>query len=660
MDALPDELLIHILSYLEQHDLVHTQLLSKRLLKLGRDDKIWKERCFQQSPAENIRRKQRDHVEGNSHLSALRQAFTTLEDQSRARARGANTKEGTEPERNRYLTSWDPRYPGEELDYYQEYIHRHAPIAPVTWLDFPRDRINGTAWDHVATGIGMLRDVDGQVQQMVTPMDDGSIAMWTVDTRTDADTQAEVRLTTRSSSGLLTGLAEGMDRASVATDSKTIMTEVGAVECVSIDAMHKRGLFAVQQSLQEVDLNTMQVISSQAYPFAITALSEVCGSAPITVGTTSTVHIYDSRIAQAYQPSDDSIKTELIGGPTATHAVLTQPGPMSILHHQDDSIWVAGRFTHMLNYDRRFFPKLLGTIHSGARISSLAALPYPHISRDLDVLSNPDTTMASLKSAKSATGTTFVAAGVYKGKGSLELYGWSPSDSGASGLLSSKYQNRQTASTSKLLSAIPTGAHIVMSDSDGNVKWFERNAHHRIRTFNINETDQATTAPEYGMTTGAEIPSFNQASTQAQSDNIFGNPDMDAPGHGDIVQKLISFQTHSSSTSTQNPLFMWTGDGRVGVLSFGHRPAFVQRRTAADGYGSEEEEDEGYVSGYSGRGEKRSEEPSEEVEKMRVHARRAERRAREDAERQFAGRMRRALEGQAREVRWMRGLGLGD
>ncbi|KAF2218255.1 hypothetical protein BDZ85DRAFT_208463 [Elsinoe ampelina] len=621
MDTLPDELLIHILSYLEQHDLVNTQLLSKRLLKLGRDDKIWKERCFRQSPAENLRRKQQDHVEGNSHLSALRQAFTTLEDQSRARARGTNANRETAPERNRYLTSWDPRYPGEELDYYQEYIHRHAPIAPLTWLNIPRDRINGAAWDHEATGMGMLRDVDGQIQQIVTPLDDGSIAMWTVDTRTDAEAQAEVRLTARSSSGLLTGLAEGMDRASVATDSKTIMTEVGAVECVAIDSTNKRGLFAVQQSLQEVDLSTMQVISSQAYPFAITALSEVCGSTPLTVGTTSTVHLYDSRVAKAYQPRDDSIKTELIGGLTAKHAVLTQPGPMSILHQQDDSIWVAGRFTHMLNYDRRFFPKLLGTIHSGARISSLAALPHPHISRDLDTLSNPTTTMASLRSAKSATGTTFVAAGVYKGKGSLELYGLSPSDSGGS-ILSSKYHNRQTASTSKLLSAIPTGGHIVMSDSDGNVKWFERNAHHRIRSFNINQIDSATTVPEYAMTTGAEVPSFNQASTQAQSDGIFGAPNMDAPGQGDIVQKLIPFQTHSSSTGTQNPLFMWTGDGRVGILSFGHRSAFE--------------------------------------EKMRVNARRAERRAREDAERQFAGRMRRALEGQAREVRWMRGLGLGD
>ncbi|KAF4548636.1 Hypothetical protein D9617_26g078480 [Elsinoe fawcettii] len=650
MDKLPDELLVYILSYLDQQDLVNSQSLSKRFGRLGRDDKIWRTKCFLQSPAEAARRRQGSRTTSDPHLSALRQAFSSLEDRDNNSATQI-APASVSTESQRYLTSWDPKYPGEELDYYQEYIHRHAPIAPVTWLDLPRDHINGSSLDHEATGIGMLRSESGQLEQIVAPLDDGSISIWDLES-----TAGEIHLQGRSAPGLLTGLAKGLDRASIATDSKAIMTEVGAVECVAIDSRNKRGLFAVQQTLQEIDLSTLQIVSSQSYPFPITALSDAHGDVPVTVGTSNTVHLYDSRVSQAYRPQDNRVKTELIGGLIASHAVLTQPGPLSILHHDlDDSIWIAGRFTHLLNYDRRFFPKLLGTIHSGARISSLALLPYPHIPRDMDVVSNPAASMASLKAAKTASGSTFIAAGVYKGKGSLELFGLSPSDTSQTSTPSSKYQNRQTASTSKLLSALPTGGHIVTSDSDGNVKWFERNAHQRIRSFNINNPAEPHTVLDQALASGAETPSFNQASSEAQASGLFHTTDQ-----GDIVQKLIPYQTHTSSTGSQNPLFMWTGDGRIGVLSFGHRPAFVQRRTAQDGYGSEEEEDEGYVSGYSGRGEKRREELSEEEETMRVNARRAERRAKEDAERQFAGRMRRALEGQAREVRWMRGLGLSE
>lgn len=679
MDRLPDELILYILSYLDEQDLVNAQSLSKRFLKLGRDHNIWKELCFEKAPAESARRRQRLSPVEDSRLSALRQAFSTLSEQNHG---GSNDSSATVPSntaRSRSLASWDPRYPGDDIDFYQEYIHRYAPIAPATWLDLPKDRINGANWAHEATGFGTLRDSTGEVSELVAPLDDGSVCVWDVSKDADGDNTGTIRLAGRSPAGLLTGLSDGSDHATIATESKNIMTEVGAVDCVSINSSSKRGLFAVQNDLQEVDLRTLQIISTQSYTFPITALSEATDSTPVTVGTSSTVYVYDSRVSQAYRSSDNDVKVEVIGGPTASYAVLTQPGPLSILHHnQDDSIWIAGRFTHLLNYDRRFFPRLKGTLHSGARISCLSSLPHPHIPRDLDLVSNPSTSLAALQTAKSIPGTTLIAAGVYKGKGSLELYGLSPSSS-TTPSLASKYQNRQTASTSKLLAAVPTGAHIVTSDSDGNIKWFERSGAHRIRTMNINapapSSDSPAPSAQEAYATGAEVPSFNTMQSQAQSQGLWNTADADAPGHGDIVRKIAPLRTGdgASGKGAQNPLLLWSGDGRVGVLGWGRRAVFTQRKGTGEGTGEEEDwdvqgEDEGYVSGFSsgsggirgGRRKGDGEEADNEEERLRVNARRAERRAREDAERQFAGSMRRALEGQANEARWMRGLGLGS
>ncbi|PNS17262.1 hypothetical protein CAC42_6945 [Sphaceloma murrayae] len=646
MDRLPDELVIDILCYLEAQDLINTGVLSRRFLRLSRDLRIWKELCFVTSPAEAARHRRRLFHDTDSNLSALRQAFNTLAEQSDHSTSHGISLDRESNERARALANWDPRGPDEELDFYQEYIHRHAPIAPVTWLEMPRDKVSGVGPNHEATGMGILRNEYGEVSQLVSPLDDGSVAIWTV-AREPAGASGSVQLSGRSDAGLLTGLA-------ASNDNKAIMTEVGAVECVAIDSSSRRGLFAIQQNLREVDLETLQIVSCQSYPFSITALSEASCSVPVTVGTSSTIHLYDSRVRQAYQANGDIVRCELIGGLTASHADLTQPGPLSILHdHQDNSIWVAGRFTHLLNYDRRFFPRLRGTVHSGARVSSLSSLPYPHGHQDLDPMNRSTT-----------RGSTLIAAGVYKGKGSLELYGISQPSG-----LTTKYQNRQTASTSKLLSAVPTNGHLAVSDSDGNVKWFERNAQHRIRTFNIN-TPPEPSRQSGNYTVGTDV-SFNQASTRAMT-GLWNTADADLPGQGDIVQKITPFCNRASQPGrgVQNPLFLWTGDGRIGALGFGSRAPFTQLRRAGDGWTTSDEdedqdrdqdEDEGYVSGYSAKGAKRDgqDEDEDEEEEMRVKARRAERRAREDAERQFAGSMRRALEGQANEARWMRGLGLG-
>lgn len=136
---------------------------------------------------------------------------------------------------------------------------------------------------------------------------------------------------------------------------------------------------------------------------------------PLTVGTNLSLDLYDSRAASSISdlsflrgerldsfsnqpPSKQSYATAgiqtLLNPTTSTeYAHLYQPGPLSILHlpsngndwNGSGEIYVAGRFPSILAYDRRFFPKLRGTIHSGARLCSMAALPYPFASIEKDL-----------------------------------------------------------------------------------------------------------------------------------------------------------------------------------------------------------------------------------------------------------------------------------
>jgi hypothetical protein len=393
------------------------------------------------------------------------------------------------------------------------------------------------------------------------------------------------------------------------------MTETGAVECVSIDSRSWNGYFAVQNLLHEVDLRTLELRSTKTYPFPITALSAVSSQGMIAVGTNMTVHINDAR-DQANSGSDAVQGIELIGGNACSFATLPQPGPLSILNHVGEtkdhsSIWVAGRFTSLLEYDRRFFPRLRSTIHSGARIASLAQIPYPFIGRELDLVRNPDASAAMHQEARSQPGLTILAAAEYKGKGSLELYGLPDAR---------LYQNRQTASASKLLSVAPHGGRIVFSDGDGNVKWTERDGYSHVRTFNINAENAGS-----GSAEGTHVDS--------RSAGIWSGSGSEVPGQGDIVQKLIPLDFTATARNdgkgridiNSSDLLMWTGDGRLGLLGFGHE----------DSLGNGIWHDA-----------------------VETQAQSVEERAKEDAARQFRLAMRRALERNADEVRFVRGLGM--
>ncbi|THW77881.1 hypothetical protein D6D19_01913 [Aureobasidium pullulans] len=592
MNKLPDEIVLQVLSFLEVHDLVTCQYLSRRFLDLCRDDNLWKLECFDASRAESRRKRQRVDPT-NTQLHTLRSAFNQLSGQpSQPSDPDDGPRLSAVAETQRALANWDPSYGHENLSFYDEYIHRHAPIS-IGWLSMPGDDPSE------ATGLGLIQDSDSNPEHLAASLDDGSVCIWDVRPRdTDSDL-SQGRIVGKSSPGLLSGgCRAGQSREEI----RAIMTETGAVESVSIDNNRGRGYFAQNSTLVEVDLATLQVVSQEIFPFPVAALSQSRDSS-LVVGTNWTIHIHDPR-NKSKSAVDPSLRCEIIGGPSATHASLSQPGPLSILDRaEDESIWIAGRFTHLLNHDRRFFPRILGTVHSGGRISCIAETPRPYVPRSLDLLQNPTVTIADVYAAKTAHGSTILAAGEYKGKGSLEFYGLAPSSSGS--VITESYRNRQTAASTRLLSVAAHGYSTVFSDGDGNLKWVERDGMTAIRSYNINEA--------------VDPPSFNQAQSTAQGP--------DEPSQGDIVQKMIPLRPSGGSWSSkradanQSELVLKTGDGRIGVLGFGHNTLYTR------------EEKETIVET-------------------------TEQRERRDAEKQYRETLGRALQSQADEVRFMRGLGL--
>jgi hypothetical protein len=215
-----------------------------------------------------------------------------------------------------------------------------------------------------------------------------------------------------------------------------------------------------------------------------------------------------------------------------------------------------------------------------------------------------------LQEARSQPGRTILAAAEYKGKGSLELYGLPDARF---------YHNRQTASSSKLLSVAAHGGRVVFSDGNGNVKWVERDGYSHVRTFNINSD----------IVQGA---TSEVVAGDSQPAGIWSGSGSELPGQGDIIQKLMA--TNASAAVyldrgrrdiNRRDLLLWTGDGRLGLLGFGRE----------DPLGDNAWHDA-----------------------IEVQARSIEERAKEDAERQYGLAMRRALERNADEVRFVRGLGM--
>ncbi|MCJ1438721.1 hypothetical protein MMC27_008111 [Xylographa pallens] len=640
MESLPAEVILHIVTFLEVLDIVRLTQVSKRFYLICRDNESWRNTSFETSPWESDRRSRQTlaraavPVPDPRVLEIQRRAAALASSNSAPKTATNGAKEtvenprspdsSAESERIRALANWDPSYPNEKVDWYGEYIARHGPIS-TSWLQQPTIREGSTDETHEIRGMALHHDSNGS--RVVAPLDDGSVCLWELGHGISSDNSNNQRkgaIIGRSKAGLLS-FSDGSnsDELYYLYPQKKI-ANVGVAECLSVDSVRNKAYFTVHKGLHEVDLNTLQISHYEKYPFMISALSEATFPTPLTVGSTHSLHLHDPRRSMnacwsdasctdrvdnvAKFPASSRPKNDfygLLSGDefASPFAPLFHPGPLAI-HNVSSAgtsdassgeIYVAGRFPSLLIYDRRSFPKLRNTIHSGARLCSLTSVPYPF--RSLD---DRDLTPQAVHQAKSKPGKTLIACGEYNGKGLLEMYGLSPEDNSSLAVPGSAqsltYKNRVSASESKLLSVAAHGTRLVVSDGDGSIRWMERDGSTLVRRWNINQYE------------GSEkIGIFRSSSTEA---------------HGDVARKLIPVNLgRTDAQADSDELLIWTGE-RVGVLAFKNRPQF----------GLEDWE--------------------ERVETAEEKIKRRE-------ERIYSETMRRALEKQANEVRFVRGLGAG-
>ena len=508
------------------------------------------------------------------------------------------------------ITNWDPTYETEKIDWYEEYIARHAPIS-MSWLEQPRLHLSRDAQD--IKGLGLYKTV--QQSLIVAPLDDGSVSIWDIGKQDGPNDGRAGTVIAQSERQTLSSSYQSEHWVSSRFQSAPSIASI--VEGVSVDSTRNKAYFAKDNALHEMDLETLQFSSTEWFPFAITAISEAIHPTPLTISTTHSLHLHDPRAPMHTTPPNqyhtaqvDTSTASLPPSPRGSgdfyrllspeppnrHAPLLQPGPLSITHlasphGQHDplsgSMCVAGRFPSILTYNRRMFPRLASTIHSGARLASMTSLPHPVLYPHSDLPSDSDGTH------------TLVACGEYNGKGSLELYPYSTSTDSAGGPNApSPSKNRISASRTKLLSVVAHGTRIVFSDSDGGLKWVERDGHSLVRRWNINAYAASVTQPG----------TFNGHATSSRA---LSNSDNSTNDGANVASKLLPV---GGSEDSRGEIAVWTGE-KIGILGFRPRPRWEW------------------------------EWKEEKVE--------------EEAEVLYSERMRKALKGQADEVRWMTGLGLG-
>lgn len=292
-------------------------------------------------------------------------------------------------------------------------------------------------------------------------------------------------------------------------------------------------------------------------------MSTIDPGVPLTVGTSHGIHLHDFRaraMARRDGPErldsssfdDIDLKGIFDGRPLPPYAPLAQPTPLSILHLPQpwrdntvtNDIYVSGRFSSILHYDRRTFPSIVNTFHSGAILNSLAALPYSFSSVDTEVRRHAGLTQDQVSESKEKEGQTIIGGGTYKSKGSLELYGLSSYDGVVT--RNSAMLNRQSAASAGIMSVTNHGTKIVFSDGAGLIKWFERDGQMDSRRLRIGHRDAGN------------------------KHSLFAS----MPGSDDFARKIISTKSASGQDrpNTDNIVF-WAGS-QLGMVSFASSPLF--------------------------------------------------------------------------------------
>ncbi|KAI0533815.1 hypothetical protein GGR58DRAFT_516615 [Xylaria digitata] len=613
LQFLPDEILLHIIQFLRVQDVVRLQLVSKNFLQICRDKPHWRGRCLEASAVlehVSLFRRGSDWVdeEGIPLSRATPANGHPLQHSNVIERIGMLSTRKREKEYSRIAANWDPTFPGEETDWYHEYIQRNAPMV-TNWFERPQTP-NGPLEDAIdVRGVALYKPYKTEDQLFaVSPLDDGSICIWDV----KGSKAKKGSILSKSRPGLLSH-AQGMSSRELSTQS----IDRGIIECVSVNNQRHAAFFALGNNLVEVDLQSLAVVTATRFERVIMTMSAANPTVPLTVGTFNGLYLHDYRIRHAPREQEREVVESLSPRgpdlsrvledwrPLPPYAALAQPGPQYI-HHMDrpgqrdelsDDIFVAGRFTSVLHYDRRKFPSIKGSLHSGGRLCSLTSLPYPFSSIDSDLRRRLELTEEQVTKSKStAGGRTLIVCGEYNTKGSLEIYGLSSKfEDGESIRISynSTTKNRQTASSSKLLSVINHGNRIVFSDGQGYLKWMERDGFTEVRRHKIGKVEKATHRSLFGA----------------------------MPGSDDIARKLLSTRTNAAQNScNDDDILFWTGE-TLGLVSFTSK------------------------SGFS---------PGDFVENTKT----PEEVAAEEEERVYSERIRLALERQADEVRFVQNLGM--
>jgi hypothetical protein len=234
-----------IRAVLEPRDIVTLQHVSKRFLELGRDDTLWREQCFNASSfLSNLRRRQQLITSESTQEPRFRDLARALANgnglgdsrliKAREEARDLKARSN---EKIRVMANWDPSYPGEKVQWYDEYIARNAPIS-TSWLQQPRNRESPEHEYLEVRGMGLYTPAGEEDATLVVgPLDDGSVCIWNI----NGNKGRKGSIIARSKSGLISA-----DGPQIGTGKRSKLISDGITECVSVDSGRKRAFFAVQ------------------------------------------------------------------------------------------------------------------------------------------------------------------------------------------------------------------------------------------------------------------------------------------------------------------------------------------------------------------------------------------------------------------------------
>lgn len=78
------------------------------------------------------------------------------------------------------MANWDPSYPDEKVNWYDEYIARHAPIS-TSWFQQPRNRESVMHEFLEVRGMALYTPPGEPGSALaVAPLDDGSLCLWDI------------------------------------------------------------------------------------------------------------------------------------------------------------------------------------------------------------------------------------------------------------------------------------------------------------------------------------------------------------------------------------------------------------------------------------------------------------------------------------------------